>query len=264
MNISPRQSKIIAMVDENGAMSIETLSDHFSVTPQTIRRDVNVLCRANMLRRSHGGVERIGAGVNLPYDTRRLANPAAKRRIGALVASLIPDRASLMFSIGTTPELVAAALADHEDLTVVTNNLNVAMALSANASNRIFLPGGMVRLPDRDLLGHAAEEMFSGYRADFGIYGVAGIEPDGVLVDFDQTETLAREAIRKSCRKSILVADRSKFGRPAPAQRGRLSDADLLVLDGPPEGDFARLIEAEGIEVLYPKTKPGVLEGEEE
>ena len=253
MKTTPRQASIIAMVDEHGAMSVDTLAELFSVTPQTIRRDVNVLCRANLLRRSHGGVERLSAGINLPYDTRKLAKPDAKRRIGALVARLIPNRASLMFSIGTTPELVAAALADHEDLTVVTNNLNVAMALSSNVSNRIFLPGGMVRLPDRDLLGHDVEEMFSGYRADFGIYGVAGIEPDGVLVDFDQTETLAREAIRMSCRKSILVADRSKFGRPAPAQRGRLGDVDLLVLDGPPNAEQAALIEAEGVQVLFPE-----------
>lgn len=243
------------MVGEHGSMTIESLAEHFGVTPQTIRRDVNALCRANQLRRSHGGVERISAGINLPYDTRRLARPEAKRKIGTLVASLIPNRASLMFSIGTTPELVAAALSDHDDLTVVTNNLNVAMALSGNASNRIFLPGGMVRLPDRDFLGHDVEEMFSGYRADFGIYGVAGIEPDGVLVDFDQSEAMAREAIRTSCRKSILVADRTKFCRPAPAQRGRLGDVDLLVLDGPPEGELATLIESEGVEVLYPEAK---------
>ena len=112
-----------------------------------------------------------------------------------------------------------------------------------------------MRLPDRDFLGHDVEEMFSGYRADFGIYGVAGIEPDGVLVDFDQSEAMAREAIRTSCRKSILVADRTKFCRPAPAQRGRLGDVDLLVLDGPPEGELAALIESEGVEVLYPEAK---------
>lgn len=245
--------KIVALVDERGSVTVEALARHFDVTPQTIRRDVNALCRANHLRRCHGGVERMDSGLNLPYDTRRLARPEAKRRIGARVAELIPNGASVMFSIGTTPELVAAALAQHDDLTVVTNNLNVAMALSANASNRIFIPGGMVRLPDRDLLGHDVEAMFDSYRADFGVYGVGGIEPDGVLVDFDQAEIRAREAIRKSCRRSILVADRTKFRRPAPAKGGRLGDADLLVLDGPPEGELSALIEAEGVKAFYPE-----------
>lgn len=248
--------KIVSMVSEQGSLTVETLADHFDVTPQTIRRDVAALCDANLLRRRHGAVEKINAGLNQSYDTRRLVHPDAKRRIGALVAGLIPNRASLMFSIGTTPELVATALSSHDDLTVVTNNLNVAMALSANTSNRIIIPGGTIRLPDRDILGPDVEEMFSSYRADIGIYGVGGIEPDGVLVEFDQAECQAREAIRTSCRRSILVADRSKFRRPAPAQRGRLGDADLLVLDGPPDADLAALIEAEGVELLFPKDDP--------
>ncbi|QQM31490.1 DeoR/GlpR transcriptional regulator [Martelella lutilitoris] len=253
MNISDRQTKILALVEAHGSMTIEALAEEFSVSPQTIRRDVNMLCRADQLRRSHGGVERMSAGVNLSYDSRRLSHPEAKRRIGQLVAQMIPSRASVMFSIGTTPEMVAAAMVDHDDLTVVTNNLNVAMALSPNSSNRIFIPGGMIRLPDRDLIGQEVEAMFNGYRADFGIYGVAGVEPDGALVDFDQQEAAAREAIRMSCRTSILVADRSKFSRPAPAKRGRLGDADILVLDGPPTPEMAALIEAEGVDLRYPE-----------
>ena len=153
-----------------------------------------------------------------------------------------PSRASVLFGIGTTPEQVALAMAGHEDLTVVTNNLNVAVALSAARSNRIVLPGGVLRLPDRDFLGHEVETMFRSYRADYGVYGVGGIDRDGTLLDFERDEVSAREAIRESCRTAILVADISKIGRLAAAQGGMIWDADIVVTDAAPPEEIAAAI----------------------
>lgn len=246
MNITPRQHGIVDLARNGGFLSVEMLAEHFAVTPQTIRRDINTLCDANLLRRRRGGAEYVEAPrVNLPYDSRRIIHPLAKQAIGALVAGMIPNGASVSFGIGTTPEFVALAMQGHADLTVVTNNLNVAMALSVARSNRIILPGGTVRLPDRDMLGPHVEEMFGDYRVDVCVFGVGGIEPDGTLVDFDRAEVLVRAAMLGSCRRSILVADVSKLGRPAPARGGRLSDIDLVALDAPPPPEFAPLFAAE-------------------
>ncbi|WP_234053062.1 MULTISPECIES: DeoR/GlpR family DNA-binding transcription regulator [unclassified Xanthobacter] len=245
MNITSRQQDIVELARQGGFLSIEQLSEHFSVTPQTIRRDINCLCDANLLRRRRGGAEYMEAPrLNLPYASRRIMHPRAKEAIGDLVAGLIPNGASVSFGIGTTPEFVALAMQGHEDLTVLTNNLSVAMALSVTASNRIILPGGPVRLPDRDMLGPHVEEMYRNYRVDFGIFGVAGIEPDGTLVDFDRDEVLARTAILESCRRSVLVADISKFGRPAPARGGHIADVHMVVLDAAPPSACAPLFDA--------------------
>ncbi len=248
MNITPRQQDIVDLARQDGFLNIEVLAEHFSVTPQTIRRDINCLCDANLLRRRRGGAEYVEAPrLNLPYDSRRIIHPLAKQAIGALVAGLIPNGASVSFGIGTTPEFVALAMQGHSDLTVITNNLNVAMALSVVRSNRIILPGGALRLPDRDVLGPLVEEMYRNYRVDFGVFGVGGIEPDGTLVDFDRAEVLTRAAMLDSCRRSILVADTSKFGRPAPARGGQLSDIDTVVLDAPPPAAFGALFDADGL-----------------
>jgi DeoR family glycerol-3-phosphate regulon repressor len=196
----------------------------------------------NLLRRRHGGVEPISAAGNIAYDTRQITNIEAKRRIGRLVAGLVPSRASVLIGIGSTPEQVAVAMAGHEDLTVVTNNLNVAMALSQMHSNRILLPGGALRLPDRDLLGPDVERLFRSFRADFGIFGVGGIDHDGTLLDFSTEEVAARLAIQQSCRHGILVADHSKIGRPAPAKGGDLAAIDTVVLDRPPPSPLAAIV----------------------
>lgn len=78
------------------------------------------------------------------------------------------------------------------------------MALAQNETHRIILPGGELRLPDSDFINETVVQMFSGYRADYGFYGVGGIDMDGGLLDFHEPELRTRENIRRNSRWSIL------------------------------------------------------------
>jgi DeoR family glycerol-3-phosphate regulon repressor len=216
--VSQRHDEIVALFRQHGFISMEALAAHFSVTAQTIRRDINALCDADILRRRHGGAELIVAARNQPYDARRVNHLDLKIQIGAAVSRLIPHACCILIGIGTTPEQVAIALAGHNHLTVVTNNLRAALALSTNQSNQIIVPGGTLRFPNPEILGSDADKLFRNFRADFGIYGVGGIDTDGTLLDFDRMEASSRQALRESCRTRILVADSSKFGRQAPVR----------------------------------------------
>ena len=129
MQAEERARAIVERVRGDGFQAIEALALQFGVTPQTIRRDVNLLCDRGLLRRRHGGVELPPEGENLAYPARQVLNIDAKRRIAQLVARDVPDGASLFFGIGTTPEQCALALAEHAGLRAMTNNLNVALAL---------------------------------------------------------------------------------------------------------------------------------------
>ena len=80
--------------------------------------------------------------TQIPLDQRAGTNLAGKRDIGEAAAALIPDGATVFISIGSTPLSVARALRRRQRLTVITNNLTAAMALSEETSNRIILPGG--------------------------------------------------------------------------------------------------------------------------
>ncbi|MEX2519486.1 MAG: DeoR family transcriptional regulator [Paracoccaceae bacterium] len=238
-----RQNQIVELTRLQSAVTIDELAIGFGVSAQTIRRDINALCDANVLRRRHGGAETIEHPINTAYDARTVINTDAKRAVARAVAAMIPDGTTIFLSIGTTPAIVAQELRGRKNLTVVTNNLNAAMALTGERSNRIILPGGEIRLPDRDFLGAEASAVFTRYRADFGIYGVGGIDRDGSLLDFHQAEIQAREAIRENARVSLLVADSSKFGRAAPALGGMIDDADHVMIEARPCDAFAPILE---------------------
>jgi DeoR family glycerol-3-phosphate regulon repressor len=245
-----RRKAIRELVLEQGAVTVGSLAERFDVSMQTIRRDVDSLCEGDMLHRRHGRIELSHEFLNTPFDQRTETNHRGKHAIGEAAAALIPDEATVFISIGSTPLSVAKALRRRKGLTVITNNLSAAMALSDEVSNRILLPGGEVRLPDRDILGNEVLDFFGRFRAEFGVFGVAGIAQDGGLLDFFPTEVRARQVIRENAHKSLLVVDWLKFGRQAPALGDNLADVDRIITDRRPDDRFADLLTANNDKLL--------------
>ena len=245
-----RARAIVELVRRDGFQAIEALAHQFGVTPQTIRRDVNLLCDRGLLRRRHGGVELPPEGENLAYPARQVLNIDAKRRIAQLVAREVPDGASLFFGIGTTPEQCALALADHAGLRVMTNNLNVALALSRSASCEITVAGGRLRNLDRDVVAGEAHGFFGRFAADIGIYGVGGVAEDGTLLDFSTDEVTMRSALAAHCRQRFLVLDHSKFGRGGTVRGGHITEASAVFSDRPVPDAIGRQLREAGVRLV--------------
>jgi DeoR family glycerol-3-phosphate regulon repressor len=238
-----RQAQILEIVRDKGFASIEHLAAHFDVTQQTARRIVNQLCDQGLLRRIHGGVGLPVSNQNLAYESRQGLNFEAKRRIAQAVFNFIPDGASIMIGLGTTPEYVALALAGRQNLRIITNSLNAASAFARNPDVEITLAGGTLRPLDRDIIGDAAVRFFSQFKADIGIFGVGGIDEDGTLLDFYSGEVQARQSIVANCRTALLVADASKFGRNATVRGGHVSDCHHFFTEKPIPAGFHRITE---------------------
>ena len=142
---------------------MEGLAERFGVTLQTIRRDLSELADAGKLDRVHGGAVLRAGVANIGYAERRLMNADAKAAIGRACAATIPDNSSLFLNIGTTTEAVARALLHHRNLTVVTNNMNVANILAESEGCDVIVAGGVLRRSDGGLVGDLTTE--AGQRA---------------------------------------------------------------------------------------------------
>ncbi|SPU63114.1 glycerol-3-phosphate regulon repressor [Brucella melitensis] len=55
MQLTPRHHAIVELARRKGQVLVDDLAVAFDVTPQTVRKDLNDLCRARLLRRIHGG-----------------------------------------------------------------------------------------------------------------------------------------------------------------------------------------------------------------
>ena len=247
--LNSRQREILMAARRDGEVSVDSLAVSFDVTPQTIRRDLNVLCLLRLLRRTHGGARASDGVSNLGYGARKVLAAQAKSAIGRYAAGLIPNDSSLFVNIGTTTEQVAHHLAQHVGLLVITNNINVVNLLRPVENVQIMIAGGTVRRSDGGVVGNDAVEFIANFRVDHAVIGASAIEEDGVLLDFDAQEVRVARAIIANARSVVLVADATKFERTAPVRIADLSSIDNFVTDAPPPKRFMEACRAADVVV---------------
>jgi DeoR family transcriptional regulator, glycerol-3-phosphate regulon repressor len=233
MALSLRQSEILEIARVEGKVAVEALAERFGVTVQTIRRDLSDLAMAGKLDRVHGGAIMPSGVANIGYEERRSLNAEAKAAIARACAALIPDNSSLFINIGTTTEAVARELLRHQNITVVTNNMNVANILVGNESCAVIVAGGVLRRSDGGLVGDLTTQAIEGFKVDLAIIGTSALDADGDLLDFDPQEVRVSRAIIRQARRTFLVTDSSKLTRSAPVRITSLAEIDAIFTEQP-------------------------------
>jgi DeoR family glycerol-3-phosphate regulon repressor len=243
MSPNPRQMLLLQAVQAQGSVMLDQLAATLGVTLQTMRRDVQRLADEGLLTRFHGGV-RVPSSTteNIAHQQRTTLHAEGKARIAQAVAREVPNDCSLILNIGTTTEAIAQALLRHTGLRVITNNLNVALTLSANPQCEVIVAGGVLRGRDRGVVGEAAIDFIRQFKVDIALVGISGIEADGTLRDYDYREVKVSQAIMAHAREVWLAADHSKFNRPAMVEVARLSEIDRLFTDAPVPEPFPDLL----------------------
>ena len=252
MSVAKRHDEILQLVRSRDRMGVDDLAAHFGVTTQTIRHDLRELDQQGLLKRTHGVAHRLDTVTTRDYAARRVHRGAEKQEIGRLAAALVPNACAVMLNIGTTTEQVAMALHGHEDLMVISNNINIITQLGS-ASKTLVLAGGRVRQSDGAVVGEDAVAFISQYKVDFAIIGCSSLDADGTVLDFDMREVSVARAILRNSRRKILVADSSKFEVDAPVRICDIAEIDHFVTNAPPPDRFLRAARQGETHIITPE-----------
>ncbi len=250
--LAERQKQILDYARTQGEVLVEPLAEAFQVTPQTIRRDLKLLCDMHLLQRVHGGAILHDGVANMGYEARRRLMVEEKAEIAELAAQIVPNDSSLFVNIGTTTEAVAYQLSKHAGLLVITNNINVINAMRHNETIQLMTAGGTVRREDGGIVGDSTSDFIAQFKVDYAILGVSAIEEDGSLLDFDSREVRVAQTMIANAREVILVADTMKFERNAPIRIGNISQVDYLVTNNCPSNLFLDHCDHNGVTVIMP------------
>lgn len=255
-----RKAAIVSLVNEQGQVSVVGLSEHFGVSADTVRRDLDELDGHGSIIRTHGGAVSTGLipRTDTGLDVRSKLHADSKDVIGALAADLVAADSSVVINGGTTSLAVARHLPADAGLKIVTNNLLLPSALRTGAAEEVFIIGGSVRMSAQATTGDigTALELPGGNPSDvdfdIAFIGVGAISADkGLSVGNLREAALFRDMLSRS-RRRVILADSSKFGRSTFARVGRLDLADTLVTDGKIPADLQRALKEAGIQVITP------------
>ncbi|MCP5418855.1 MAG: DeoR/GlpR transcriptional regulator [Chromatiaceae bacterium] len=249
-NLNLRQKEILNHIRMRGEVQVEHLTETFNVTPQTIRRDLNLLRELGLLHRVHGGAIVHDGVANLGYEARRRIAATEKEAIAHCAAQLIADDTSLFINIGTTTEQVARHLVNRVGLLVITNNINVVNTLRECETIQVMTAGGIVRREDGGIVGDATVDFITQFKVDVAIVGASAIEQDGTVLDYDPREVRVAQTIIANARSVVLVADSTKFERNAPIRITDISSVDYFVTDRLPPPAFTELCREQGVTLM--------------
>jgi DeoR/GlpR family transcriptional regulator of sugar metabolism len=245
-----RRSELLQLARNHSQVTVVELASRFGVSPDTIRRDLDLLAERGLLERTHGGA--VPAGLvtqDSPLDQRIAAHKPAKERIGHTAAGLVRNGETLMINGGSTTLAFVRELGGHRDITIVTNNLLVPAAVPPGAVRDLYILGGQYRFESQVAIGAVGFATVPSISADTAVIGVGGITVDGLSTTL-LVEAEMMRAMIGSATRTIVVADASKFGHSSFAQIVSLEEVEVLVTDEPPPEDMAQALAECRVEVV--------------
>lgn len=248
-----RNQRIRRHLLEQGSVRVSEEARRFGVSEETIRRDIKRLAAEGLADPVFGGaVLRGGTAAPpdlLPVGERRRVEEAAKNAIGAKAAALVRPGESVIIDAGTTTLSVARHLTSHHDLTIATNSLAVAQACADIRDSSIYVIGGRLVPGSLSMIGPQAERDLAGISADWAFIGAAAIDIGSGFTSADPFEAQVKGAMIRAARRTVIVADHTKFGARRFASFARAEDIDGLITTAGCPADALRWLESAGTRV---------------
>jgi DeoR family transcriptional regulator, fructose operon transcriptional repressor len=250
-----RRRSILERLKASGKVTVEELVAAYAVSAPTIRADLARMEDMGLLQRTHGGaIPTSGTLFEPAYAQRQVMRHREKQAIARAGAELVEDGETILLDAGTTTFELALLLRERRSLTVVTNSIPIALALTENESLEVMLVGGRVQPRRLAALGPLAVRYLGSFRVDKAFLSFNGVDAEAgfTVVDFEAAE--AKERMMDCARETIVLADSAKVGRVAFARVAPASSAHLLITDDEIRGEDSRSLVEAGLPVRIAPT----------
>lgn len=250
-----RQTRIAELVNIRGSVRNVDLVDLLGVTEPTIRKDMRLLEKQGVLKRTHGGAIALRSSVESGLEIRAQRNTEAKEAIAIACVQEIQDGDAIFLDSGTTIQKIANKLASRY-ITVLTNSIGVAEAIADMPTIEHILLGGRLRRVSGSLVGAFTLDAINHFTVNIAFLSASGFSQSGVTVA-DVEEAKLKAAIIEQARRTILAIDHSKVGATHFARVCDLEAIDTLVIDQ--ANSFVQdLCQANDIKIIVANTHAAV------
>ncbi|MCI8418558.1 MAG: DeoR/GlpR transcriptional regulator [Lachnospiraceae bacterium] len=246
-----RKNEILSILQKEERVLVSELSQRYEVTDETIRRDLEKLESEGYVKRTYGGaVLNKNTSMDMPLRIRERSNRREKQMIARAVARLVEEGDSIMLDASSTSLMISKELKEMNNLTVVTNSVEVLIEFAGHEGIRVISTGGTLRDSSLSLVGTAAQKVLHGYNVDKAVISCKGIHMDKGVTDSSEVEADMKNAMRSCARQTILAVDSSKFNQVSFVRFMELGEGDMVVTDCKVDEEWRQFLEERGVQVF--------------
>jgi DeoR family deoxyribose operon repressor len=253
MDKNERIKTIINNLRLKGAVSIKDLKKRLDVSDMTIRRDLSILEKDNIVELIPGGAI-FKAFDDIEMEKYIITHEETVRirekiRIGQRASTLIEPNDTIILDVGSTVEYVTKFIPENIPVTVLCYALNILAEVYRKKNCNPIFAGGYFH--PNTLMFECSEgiNLINRTRADKAFVSAAGISDKLGVTCANPYEIETKKAIMGSAKTKILVADSSKFGKVKIAYFTELKDFDKLITDTELPEDFQSILRELDIDV---------------
>ena len=238
-----RQKTIYEHLRVHGSVQVTNLGADLGVSEMTVRRNLEEMARAGLLKRVHGGaVLRDPLDMERSFFHRQVEELPRKMAIASLARELIQPGQTIFLDGSTTCHELAKQLTSDTVAHIVTNSLAVLLELKNRPNLELTILGGTLNTDGNTVDGPLAVENAEKFSVDVCFFSAYGFTPRGIS-NPGLIGTSIKKAMIRGGTRSVLLADATKFGRRGFVEFCPWNDVDLLVTDSLSDNELQPIAE---------------------
>lgn len=251
MLAATRHQLILKAVEATGSVRTVDLAQQLDVTDETIRRDLEILERKNLVQRTHGGAIKIEFHIkDRSYEERSIQRIAEKKRIGREAARLVRAGDRVFLDASSTALQMVPHLPD-EEIVVMTHSSLVAAALQARPKVELILTGGVFDRQTQSYVGPAAIATLRRFRIDKLFFSGNGIDEIRGISEINEAQAYIKEMLLPRVGSACFLADPSKLGVTSTYFFARMEELDEMITCKEADHPILPLLTRAGVEILF-------------
>ena len=227
-----RQEKIREVLLHDKIVDVSTLTELLNVSDVTVRKDLDKLAEEGFLAKIHGGAVLVENEAGRNQDIVNIPDYAAKKAIAKTAMSIVEARDAIFVGPGSTCYLMHSFFKNMPEITVVTNNVSLALEIHGYVK-KVFLLGGEVR----HLRGlhhnqpHDPEASLSGFFVNKAFFSAEGFDLQAGVAYSEILDYNLIKVIVRLCKSTYLMVDNGKFNKVDLYSIGDISLINCVITD---------------------------------
>lgn len=247
-----RQKLIHALINEKGSVNTSELTEKFGVSIETIRRDLLVMEKENLLYRVHGGAVKVGEMKPFTTLAERLnENNPLKTELCETAMQHIEEGDVIGVDAGSTAIVFAQELKRHfSSLTVVTHCIDVFEILCRHKDFQVILCGGHFKADENAFYGTLTLDVWQKLHIQKVFLFPSAVSFQFGLCEHKSNSVDMQRQMIKAADKVYILADSSKFECKELLKVDEMRNIYTYITDKQMPNGLKNMYEENGINII--------------